>query len=222
MAKIFCWRQHKNDTKSQKWLTGKNADIIIFSKSFYWKLLVLLICFYCEKMNSLSFLEIFLSNFQVLWESDHKTWNYWFLKNFVTKKCWLHQLFQKKFLGTFLSYWYALTVKKRTIYSRIILNKFSKFQFYEKVTMKWKIAGTLLKISITFVSEVLEGWNSHKTCKTKFGSHIKKRRPSACAKFFLLQNFARGGKITPHPPSGIGLNYLPGYDVTFDRFSHFF
>ena len=44
----------------------------------------------------------------------------------------------------------------------------------------------------------------HKICKTKLYSHIKTRRPSACAKFFLLQNFARGGKNTP--PCGIGLS----------------
>ena len=74
-----------------------------------------------------------LLNFQILWESDHKTRNYRFLKILLRKNADVIKFFKKIFSGTCLSYWYALIVKKWTLYLF-----YKNFKRILKISILWE------------------------------------------------------------------------------------
>ena len=78
-------------TSAQKWhKITKMANSKKYWRNHFFKIyfmeIACLIDMFLLWQNELSIFSInFLSNFQVLWESDHKTRNYWFLKILLRK-----------------------------------------------------------------------------------------------------------------------------------------
>ena len=78
---------------------------------------------------------------------------------------------------------------------------------------------TFTKSFIIFDLHHLGGWNLHKMSVTKFGSVEKKRRPAACAVFYLFENVWQGGGINL-PPNRIRVKNEFQFSVeriSFDR-----